>query len=116
MQLDWQSEQVAERGRQMKKVTFILTAVVLVLGFARDGRAEDKVELLALHETLAEFQGIKYRKCMGLTGRCPEDCGSSGEYANFKIVKYLKFEKKGKYGGKQDTKQIRISDFHANSR
>jgi hypothetical protein len=92
-------------------------AIALVLacaGLAADAADKvDKVELLSTHETVAEFEGIKYPKCMGLTSRCPENCGSSGEYAVFKIVKYLKYEKPGKYGdAKAKEKQLRISDYH----
>lgn len=77
---------------------------------------EMKREMLSTHETIAQFQGIEYRLCPGLTAICPEKCGHSGEFAIFNIVKYLKYEKPGKYGdAKQKTYQIQVTDFHRKS-
>ena len=74
---------------------------------------EVKREMLSTHETIAEFQGLEYRVCQGKTGDCPEKCGSSGEFAIFKIVNYLKYEKPGQYGDpKQQTYRIHVTDFH----
>ena len=100
----------------MNKVTLLIC--VMVLGLAgsaggADAKVDVKTKLLSTHETEATFAGIEYRTCRGLTGACPERCGSSGEYAIFKIEKYLKYEKPGKYGdAKAKDRRIHISDFH----
>jgi hypothetical protein len=94
--------------------TCVTVLVIVCAGLAADAADKaDKVELLSTHETVAEFTGIEYRACRGATSRCPENCGSSGEYAVFTIVKYLKYEKPGKYGDAEaKDKRIRISDYH----
>ena len=101
----------------MRKLTLLTCVLVLSLAsmalVAKAKRAAVKTELLSSHETEAVFVGIDYRVCRGLTGRCPERCGSSGEYARFTIEKYLKYEKPGKYGdAKAKDRLIHISDFH----
>lgn len=74
---------------------------------------KEKREMLSMHETIAEFQGLEYERCIGKTGACPAECGASGERAIFKIVKYLKYEKPGKLGDpKQETYRIHVTDFH----
>jgi hypothetical protein len=81
---------------------------------ASDGveNPKEKRELLARHETLAVFEGVHYRLCMGLTSRCPKECGDSGEFASFGIKKYLKYEKPGQYGDpKQQTFLVQVSDY-----
>ena len=103
--------------RQLTSTTLRTCVTVLVIisaGLAADAADKaDKVKLLSTHETAVEFTGIEYRVCRGLTSRCPEHCGSSGEYAVFTIVKYLKYEKPGKYGdARAKEKRIRISDYH----
>ena len=100
---------------QIKKIESMLIGLMLACGLFAQARAEDKpdkVDLLARHETLAELQEVKYRTCMGMTGHCPDKCGHSGEFAHFKIVKYLNYEQTGKWGGKKETKMIQISDFN----
>jgi hypothetical protein len=73
---------------------------------------KEKRELLAKHETLAIFEGVNYRLCMGLTSRCPKECGDSGEFAGFGIKKYLKYEKPGQYGDpEQETFLVQVSDY-----
>ena len=57
-----------------------------------------KVETLARHETVAEFRGTNYHRCLGLTTLCPDRCGESGTLAAFRIVNYLNYEKLGEYG------------------
>lgn len=57
-----------------------------------------KVENLAQHETVAEFLGTRYHRCMGLTSLCPDRCGDSGTLADFRISRYLKYVKHGEYG------------------
>lgn len=73
----------------------------------------DKLKVLAQHKVIATFQDVKFSRCMGRTGRCPERCGSSGNFANFEITDYLHYKKDGKYGDKkQKAYMIQISDFH----
>lgn len=76
----------------------------------------DKRELLAEHETVAQFEGIEYRLCRGLTTLCPRECGDSGEFAKFKIVKYVRFVQHGKYGSRQKSFVIQVSDYHRQPR
>lgn len=73
---------------------------------------EPQRKLLANHETVAIFSGVKYDKCQGKTSICPK-CSLSGNYANFTIMKYLKYEKFDKYGSdQQETSRIQVSDFN----
>ena len=73
--------------------------------------AAEKRERLSSHSTIAKFTGIKDHRCMGLTGLCPDRCGSSGELASFEIIKYLAYKKTGEYGdAKQKDFQILIQD------
>lgn len=75
----------------------------------------DRLNVLAEHKVIATFQDVKFRTCWGSTGSCPERCGSSGEYANFKITDYLHYQKLGKYGDdKQWTYLVHVTDFHRN--
>ena len=69
-------------------------------------KAETKRDLLARHQTVAKFEGITEHKCLGMTSLCPDRCGSSGDLATFKIVKYTAYEKPGQYG---DEKQAKFS-------
>lgn len=85
---------------------------VLADNIKPEKREEVKREMLSTHETIAEFQSLEYRLCQGKTMDCPEKCGRSGEFATFKIVKYLKYEKPGQYGDpKQQTYHIQVTDF-----
>jgi hypothetical protein len=72
----------------------------------------EKRELLANHETLAVLDGVEYQLCRGLTALCPKECGQSGEFANFTVKKYMKYEKLGQYGDpKQQTFLVQVSDY-----
>lgn len=76
-------------------------AVAAALGVqvrAADTPAEGKRELLSRHETIAQFQGVQQRTCMGRTALCPDRCGHSGSFAAFKILTYTDYEKPGNYG------------------
>ena len=96
----------------MRSLLVILHALLAFLTSGPVLQAKEKVELLAKHETLVVFEGSQFRLCRGRTARCPKQCGHSGEFANFRIVEYLKYEKPGKYGeGKQKSKLIQVSDF-----
>jgi len=69
-------------------------------------------ENLATHETIARFDGLKYKKCMGRTSECPDKCGKSGEIATFTILEYTKFNKTGKYGAKQKQFHVQLTEFN----
>jgi hypothetical protein len=72
----------------------------------------EKRQLLANHETLAVFDDMNYRLCMGRTSACPKACGNSGEFASFTIKKYLKYEKPGQYGDpEQKVFLVQVSDY-----
>ena len=99
----------------MRTITTALAAI-MVLAFvsptgARPPRPDGR-ELLAEHETLAVLESVAFRQCRGRTAACPKDCGDSGEFATFKIVEYTHYKQHGKYGGKQKSYHIQVSDFH----
>ena len=96
-----------------KALLLILTLIILpVTLLAANKSNDDKRELLANHETLAVFDGLKYRLCMGLTALCPKECGHSGEFAIFTVKKYLKYEKLGQYGdSEQRDFLVQVSDY-----
>lgn len=62
---------------------------------AQENRTE---EILAHHDTNAVFAGTQNVVCNGMTALCPNECGSSGTLAIFKIENYNNYEKRGKYG------------------
>jgi len=75
----------------------------------------DKREMLSTHETVAQFDGLKFHRCLGRTSLCPDDCGHSGDMANFAVLKYLAYQKPGKYGDPQQTRyQFMIQDNKKN--
>ncbi len=55
-------------------------------------------QVLSRHQTISVFDGLRYYQCRGLTARCPDDCGHSGDYARFTVKRYLKYEKFGESG------------------
>ena len=60
---------------------------------------------------MAEFRGTNYHRCLGMTSLCPDQCGQSGTMANFKIIKYIAYEKFGEYGDpKSDNYAFLIED------
>ena len=79
-----------------------------------EGKENDTTrKILSKHITTSTYEGAQFRRCRGRTGRCPENCGNSGEFAKFTINEYIKYEKPGKYGDpKQKQYLIQISDFH----
>ena len=101
----------------MKVLTLVMIVGVAV-SLMDSVRADEAIAqgetraLLAEHETIATFEGIAYRKCLGRTAMCPERCGDSGEYATFTVVEYTRYKQHGKYGGKQTSFTIQVSDFH----
>lgn len=83
--------------KYLKLFSSLLT-VALVLSACNVVDESKTAKTLARHETVAEFQGTRYKKCLGLTSLCPDKCGESGTIAVFKIIKYLNYEKLGEYG------------------
>ena len=101
----------------MKIFAFALAVGISLAAMNVNAKDNGEVrKLLATHETESTFDGVQYRKCMGRTMRCPKKCGDSGEYATFTIVKYTKYEQHGKYGGKQKSFRIQVSDFDKNAK
>jgi hypothetical protein len=103
--------------RNASQLLLVLGVVSTTLSvLAQDAPSKEPAErreLLANHETVAVFDGLNYRLCRGRTALCPERCGDSGEFANFAIKKYLKYEKPGRYGDpEQPSFLIQVSDFH----
>lgn len=77
----------------------VLTLGVTVAAFAAEPK--EKRELLSKHQTVAQFQGVEARTCRGRTSLCPDKCGQSGNFASFRIIKYVVYEKPGQYGDPQ---------------
>lgn len=102
--------------KTLRNLAALASGLLLAFAPTLTAHAEDAVakrEMLSTHETIAEYQGMEYHTCMGRTSLCPEQCGDSGEYAIFKITKYVKYEKPGEYGdAKQETYRIHVTDFH----
>jgi len=101
----------------MKTPGLLMSGVVISLVTLAAAAEEptEKRQLLAKHETLAVFDGLKFRLCMGRTALCPERCGDSGEFATFTVKKSLKYEKHGQYGDpKQENFLVQVSDYDKN--
>lgn len=83
----------------MNRVSLAIAVLLGLTGWAAWGEQRAaKMETLARHETVAEFRGTNYHRCMGLTSLCPDQCGESGTLATFRIVNYVTYEKLGEYG------------------
>lgn len=81
------------------RAVWTIAASLVFSGWTHGGeQGAAKVETLARHETVAEFRGTSYHRCMGLTSLCPDQCGESGTLATFRIVNYVIYEKLGEYG------------------
>ena len=99
-------------------LTFLLLSFIVaspIMSAAKPEKKENDTtrKILSKHITISTYEGAQFRRCRGLTGRCPENCGNSGEFARFTINEYLTYEKPGKYGDpKQKQYLIQISDFH----
>jgi hypothetical protein len=75
-----------------------------------------KNEFSTYHTFKAVFKGIEYNKCRGRTAMCPIDCGSSGNFATFKVLKYERLEGDGLSRREQLKKYtIKTSDYYKNS-
>ena len=85
--------------QKMNRVVWAGAVSLVLIGWANAGeQGAVKVDTLARHETVAEFRGTNYHRCMGLTSLCPDKCGESGALATFRIVNYVTYEKLGEYG------------------
>jgi len=72
---------------------------------------EKQRELLAVHKTIAKYEGKKDVQCRHMTMLCPDRCGHGGITASFKIKDYVHYEKPGEYGDpKSQTYHVRPSD------
>jgi hypothetical protein len=88
--------------------------VLAAVALGGDGATETR-QLLARHQTVAQFTGIAYQTCRGLTALCPNDCGQSGDFASFDVAAYLAYEKPGQYGDeKQKTFTFQVQDNKKN--
>ncbi len=88
------------KNRQGVLVSVGVVGVAVVLaGWAAP--RPDGGELLSRHVTVAQLAERAPRRCRGLTSLCPDQCGESGPAVNFRIVKYLAYEKPGEYGDPQ---------------
>lgn len=68
-------------------------------------------ELLAVHKTVAKFDGLKKQQCMHMTSLCPDRCNHGGTNAVFSIKKYLHYEKPGQYGDEKTDKHcVKLED------
>jgi hypothetical protein len=106
---------ILPRPTSKPRGTLLALALLLMSGIlyfaVAQPKAEEKREMLSKHQTVAQFAGISYHRCMGLTSLCPDKCGQSGDMATFRIVKYLAYEKPGQYGdGQQKQFQFLVQD------
>jgi hypothetical protein len=84
---------------------------------AAEQAASSQREMLSKHETVAQFDGVAYHRCMGMTSLCPDKCGSSGDMATFRILKYIAYAKPGEYGDpEQTTYQFLVQDNMKNAK
>lgn len=98
-----------------------LLTVITLLGFSAGSHAapprKNGRELLAEHHTVAQFTGVAFQKCHGLTSLCPDKCGSSGDFASFKILGYVLYKKTGEYGDPmQESFMFQIEDNMKNAK
>lgn len=74
-----------------------------------DKKADAMYDVLAMHKTLARFEGFKQIVCRGRTALCPDRCGHSTVVAVFTIASYLDHHKGGEYGdGKQKMFEVDV--------
>jgi len=85
--------------QEMNRAVLAVAVSLVLTGWTEGGeRGAAKVDTLARHETVAEFRGTNYHRCLGLTSLCPDKCGQSRTLATFRIVNYVTYEKLGEYG------------------
>mmetsp|Transcript_4810 Transcript_4810/g.11798 ORF Transcript_4810/g.11798 Transcript_4810/m.11798 type:complete len:142 (-) Transcript_4810:254-679(-) len=59
-------------------------------------------QLLAKFETVAQFNKVQHQPCRFRTALCPDRCGHGKDWADFKVVAYLVYNKPGEYGDGKD--------------
>lgn len=92
-------------------VAVLLTGLFTALAHAAPATAlDEKRQLLADHQTVAQFEGADYQLCRNRTALCPDRCGHSGEFAKFKILAYTTYAPYSQYAQKQDSFTIQVSD------
>lgn len=99
--------------RALSLIAFLIVTALLGLGAGTHAAPPRKSgrELLSAHETVAQFTGVAFHQCRGLTALCPDKCGSSGDVATFKILGYLLYKKTGEYGDPmQESFMFQIED------
>lgn len=60
-------------------------------------------ETLAVHQTLARYEGVTMEPCRHMTADCPKDCDHGGLYAHFTIVEYTGYKHLSEYGDPKQT-------------
>ncbi|NLA24191.1 MAG: hypothetical protein GX879_04410 [Bacteroidales bacterium] len=109
----------------MKKLAFVLFIVIGVFAISCNSNQkyeadEIKEEIVAkeftsIHVFTAKFEGVEFHECMGLTALCPDQCGHSGNMANFKVIDYKDFVVNGEAGTeKLEDYHVLISDYYKN--
>eukprot|EP00667_Euglena_gracilis_P008359 EG_transcript_8461 len=69
------------------------------------------VDVLAVHDTLATFQGLHAAPCLARSTHCPKHCSHGGDAATFHIKKYHRHEKLGPCGEEQQMElQVLLND------
>ena len=76
-------------------------------------QSQEKRDPPAKHVTVATYKGLQFQLCKGEAASCPKDCGDSGEFATFEIVKYLEYDQSAKSGSsKQTSHLIQVRNFY----
>lgn len=113
----------------MKKLTIVLLGIIVFLlnaSFISKNSQERKAETTSsfsknweqepfttIHIFEAKLSEIKYRLCPGRTSLCPKTCGNSGEFANFRVLKYNKLLINGEARKeKMATFTMQLSDYN----
>lgn len=87
--------------------------LVKVISKEKAKLSEGKKPFTSTHIFTAKYTGTYFHICKGRTANCPKHCGNSGNMANFKVLKYKKFEVNGESGTeKLNDYQIQISDYN----
>jgi hypothetical protein len=99
---------VANPPADASSLKYTLTKIV-----SKNKVATAKKPYTSSHVFSAQFDGIQFHQCMGLTSLCPEECGHSGNMAVFTVKSYQEFVVNGQGGTeKLETYRVLISDFH----
>jgi len=94
--------------------SLLFFALFVAQGFCSEKQGTKITEKrLAEHETTATFKGVKFTRCMGRTGACPDKCGNSGEVVTFEVVNYTRFKSNSKYGKKQKSYRVMLKSLVA---